>query len=186
MRLTLKHGFPIAMCAAVLTAPARAEPFFDAGFHASEIESKIANRDGTVSYSDAGLHLGLGARRSVSERADISFRLELDRIDSTTFLAVRAFDYRRHISERLALNVFLGAARLDLATPAYGWYMGFGVQFKQLVADWDLSLDLRFGDKVARDNLLPSDPQGGSPDNFHDVTGITLYLSRGFKATRND
>ena len=163
-----------------------AQPYFDVGLHASKIESRIANRADTVSVNDADIHLGIGARRSVSERADIGFRLELDSIDSNTLLAVRAFDYRRHLSERLAINTFLGAARLDLATPAYGWYLGFGVQWKQLTPEWDLSLDVRFGDKLARDNLLPSDPQGGSPDNFHDVTGITLYLSRGFKARRND
>lgn len=167
-------------------AIATAQPFFDVGIHSSDIDSRIANRDDTVNVSDAGLHLGIGARRIVSDRSDISFRLELDSIDSDTFLAVRAFDYRRHLNERLALNMFVGAARLDLATPAYGWYLGFGVQWKQLIRGWDLSLDARFGDKVARDNLLPSDPQGGSPDNFHDVTGITLYLSRGFKAARDD
>jgi len=163
-----------------------AQPFFDIGLHASEIDSRIANLDDNVTTSDAGLHLGIGARRVVSDRADISFRLELDSIDSNTFLAVRAFDYRRHISDRLAINTFLGAARLGLGTPAYGWYLGFGVQWKEITAGWDLSLDVRFGDKVARDNILPSDPQGGSPDNFHDVTGITVYLSRGFKTTRND
>lgn len=168
------------------TGFAAAQPFFDVGIHSSDIDSRIANRDDTVNVSDAGLHLGIGARRVVSDRADISFRLELDSIDSNTLLAVRAFDYRRHLSERLALNMFVGAARLDLATPAYGWYLGFGVQWKALIRDWDLSLDARFGDKVARDNLLPSDPQGGSPDNFHDISGITLYLSRGFKTARDD
>jgi hypothetical protein len=176
----------IALLLVNATGLAAAQPFFDVGLHASEIESKIANRDDTISVEDAGLHLGIGARRAISDRADISFRLELDSVDSNSFMAVRAFDYRRHISDRLAVNAFLGTARLDLATAAYGWYLGFGVQWKKLTADWDLSLDVRFGDKVARDNLLPSDPQGGSPDNFHDITGITLYLSRGFKAARDD
>ena len=166
--------------------PSARSRFFDVGLHGSRIESRIANRDDTVSVNDAGIHLGIGARRSVSEKADIGFRLELDSIDSNALLTVRAFDYRRHLSERLAINTFLGAARLDLATPAYGWYLGFGVQWKALTPEWDLNLDVRFGDKVARDNLLPTDPQGGSPDNFHDVTGVTLYLSRGFRARRND
>jgi hypothetical protein len=39
---------------------------------------------------------------------------------------------------------------------------------------------VRYGDKVARDNLLPSDPQGGKPDNFYDLTGIAVYLIRRF------
>lgn len=188
MRQVLAHTLTAGIAVVVIFAGGnvRAQPFFDIGVHASDIDSRIANRDDTVSVSDAGLHLGIGARRVVSDRADISFRLELDSIDSDTFMAVRAFDYRRHFSQRLAMNFFVGAARLDLATPAYGWYLGFGMQWKELISDWDLSLDVRFGDKVARDNLLPSDPQGGSPDNFHDVTGVTLYLSRGFKTTRDD
>jgi hypothetical protein len=93
---------------------------------------------------------------------------------------VRAFDYRRHISQRLALTAFAGAARLDLDTPAHGWYLGGGVQIKELWPRWSLSLDLRLGDKLARDNVLPTDPQGGRPDNFYDLSGLTIYLSRGF------
>ena len=73
-----------------------------------------------------------------------------------------------------------GAARLDLATPAYGYYFGGGVQFKDLRPHWDLSVDLRYGDKIARDNLLSTDPQGGSPDNFYDLVGFSVYLSRRF------
>jgi hypothetical protein len=96
------------------------------------------------------------------------------------FLAVRALDYRRHLSERIAVSAFLGAARLDLATPAYGYYAGGGVQLKELLPSWDLSIDVRLGDEVARDNLLPSDPQGGSPDNFYDITGVSVYFSRRF------
>ena len=85
----------------------------------------------------------------------------------------------RH-AERLAFNVFIGAARLDLATPAYGYYYGGGFQFKELVSNWDLSIDLRIADEVARDNVLPSDPQGGNPDNFRDIFGVSVYLSRRF------
>jgi hypothetical protein len=44
----------------------------------------------------------------------------------------------------------------------------------------DLGIDLRYGDKLARDNLLPTDPQGGTPDNFYDVSGIAVYFSRRF------
>jgi hypothetical protein len=168
------------------TGQARAQPFIDIGVQASTIESKIANRDDWVSVSDAGVHLGIGARRSVSEAADIGFRIELDSIDSNTLLAVRAFDYRRHVAEKFSVSAFVGAARLDLATPAWGYYLGFGVQWARLVSDWDLGLDVRIGDKLARDNLLPSDPQGGSPDNFHDVIGVSLYLSRSFGNARED
>jgi hypothetical protein len=114
------------------------------------------------------------------ERGDIGVRLELDVLDSDLLLAVRALDYRYNLSDRFAIGAFIGAARLDLATPAYGYYLGGGVQFKEIMPRWDLSLDLRFADKIARDNILPSDPQGGRPDNFYDVSGIGLYLGYRF------
>jgi hypothetical protein len=82
----------------------------------------------------------------------------------------------------LAVSVFLGASRLDLATPAYGYYYGAGVQWRNLFPGIDLGLDLRYGDKIARDKLLPSDgPSSGPdvkrPDQFYDLTGATLSIS---------
>lgn len=171
-----------AAAAALVPRSAAADVFVDFGITASHVEAKIADPAGAVksTSTDAGLHLGLGARKSINEKSDIGVRLELDSIESETLLALRAFDYRRHRSDRLAFNYFIGAARYSLATPAYGYYLGFGVQLKDFVSGLDLGLDLRYGDKIARDNLLPSDPEGGSPDNFYDITGVTLYLSHRF------
>lgn len=171
-----------ALLVATLAAamPASAELFVDVGATGSRVDSIIANRVGKVSRDEAGLHLGFGARRSIGERSDLSVRVELDSVGSDWLLAVRALDYRFHLSDRFAVSGFLGAARLDLATPAYGYYLGLGGQWKDVTPGWDLSLDLHVSDKVARDNLLPSDPQGGSPDNFYDVYGLSVYLSYRF------
>ena len=179
-------AFVLALFALTAHRAGNAQVFIDVGIHKSEIESRYADLDHPVTVSDSGVHLGIGARRAVGEHSDIGVRLELDSIDSNGFLAVRAFDYRRRFGRSFAFNAFFGAARLDLATPAYGYYVGVGLQWREAIASWDLGLDARFGEKVARDNLLPEDPQGGSPDNFHDVSGISLYLSRGFGAARND
>jgi len=168
----------LAVC--LMAVPVSAEVFIEVGANASQIDSKIANRDDTVSRTETGVHLGLGARRSVGERSDLGVRVEADMLGSDLLLAFRALDYRYNISNRFALSAFLGAARLDLATPAYGFYLGGGGQWKDVISGWDLNLDLRLGDKVARDNLLPSDPQGGSPDNFHDIYGVTVYMSYRF------
>ena len=170
----------VIIAVSLMAAPASAEVFIDIGASVSEIDSKIANRSGTVSRTEAGAHLGLGARRSIGERSDLGVRVEVDTLGSDLLLAFRALDYRYHISNRFALSAFLGAARLDLATPAYGYYLGGGGQWKDVISGWDLSLDLRIGDKVARDNVLPTDPQGGSPDNFHDIYGVTVYMSYRF------
>lgn len=174
MRLTLLVTFLI------VAIPARAELFVDVGVNSSEIRSIIANRIGKLTRSETGVHFGFGGRRSVGERSDMSFRVEVDSLGSDLLFAVRALDYRYHVSDRFAVSGFLGAARLDLATPAWGYYLGAGGTWKNVIEGWDLNLDLSLGDKVARDNLLPTDPQGGMPDNFHDVYSLRLSMSYSF------
>jgi len=96
-------------------------------------------------------------------------------------MSVRALDYRFRYANPLALNVFLGASRYDLATPAYGMYIGAGLQWRDLMPNWDIGFDARFAVKVARDHLLPSDPQTpGRPDSFYTVKLFTLTASRRF------
>jgi hypothetical protein len=172
------------LTAAVLGVPAMASAggFVDFGLATTTIHSKVAMPGGAVagSYSDSGLHLGIGISKAVNERSDIGVRLELDEVESDQLLALRAFDYTRHLSDRISMSYFAGAARLALGTPAYGYYFGLGVQFKEVAAGLDLGIDLRYGDKVARDNLLPSDFRDGSPDNFYDISGISVYLSHRF------
>ncbi|HEX6996375.1 MAG TPA: hypothetical protein VF339_19750, partial [Gammaproteobacteria bacterium] len=153
-----------ALAVALLgSASVRADVFVDVGAQSSRVEAKIALQDEKVDTTESGLHVGVGASRAFGERSEIGVRLELDNLGSDLLIGIRALDYRRHISDRIAIGGFIGAARLDLATPAYGYYLGGGVYFKELVSTWDLGIDLRFGDKVARDNVLPTDPQGGSP-----------------------
>ena len=170
-----------ALLALVCAVPAaaRAELFFDAGINYTHVEADIATLSEKQTSTDAGLHLGFGLRRELT-RGSIGARVELDDVGGDQLLALRAFDYRRHLSERVALTAFVGAARLDLATPAHGYYLGGGLQLKELVAGWDLGIDLKLGDKLARDNLLATDPQGGRPDNFYDLSGVSVYLSRRF------
>lgn len=170
----------LVACAVAPAVDANAEIFLDLGVSSTRVEADIATLTSKVTSTDSGLHLGAGVRRELRGGGNIGVRLEIDDVDSDLLIAVRALDYRYSISERLAIGAFLGAARLDLATPAHGYYLGGGVQLKELVRGWDLSIDLRIGDKLARDNLLPSDSQGGRPDNFYDLTGVSVYLSRRF------
>jgi len=171
------HAAAVAV-ATLATAQASAEVFVDVGVNASSVEADIVTLPHTTT-SSAGLHLGAGVRREL-ENGSIGVRLELEDIDGDLLLAVRALDYRRHLSDRWSWTAFAGAARLDLATPAYGFYLGAGVERKELWPRWNLGIDLHYGDKLARDNLLPSDPQGSGPDNFYDVTGLAVYLTRRF------
>ena len=175
------HGLALATAAIVATAlahAATAEAFVDVGAHATRVEADIVGMPHTFTDT-SGLHFGAGLRRELRQ-GSIGARLELDDVDGDLLLAVRALDYRRHISDRWALTAFAGAARLDVATPAYGYYFGGGVELKELWPRWSLGVDVRRGDKLARDNVLPTDPQGSGDDNFYDLTGVAVYMRRRF------
>jgi hypothetical protein len=157
--------------------------FTDVGVAASKVQVNLGKGNAAPVYTTknkAAPHIGLGARRAVSDRSDLGARIEFDRVDSHTFIAVRALDYRYRFHNPLALSVFFGAARYELATPAFGYYLGAGVQWRDILPRCDLSLDYRYGDKVARDKLLPQDnlqPTDPRPDTFYDVTSTSLSLS---------
>jgi hypothetical protein len=184
MRYLLRSGMRIVGLATAAFATgfgqaASGEVFIDVGAHSTRVEADIATLPETIEDTFSGLHIAAGLRRELSQ-GSIGARLELDDVDGDLLLAVRALDYRRHLSQRLSLTAFAGAARLDLDTPAHGWYFGGGVELRDLWPGWNLVLDARIGDKLARDNLLATDPQGGRPDNFYDLRGLAVYLSRRF------
>jgi hypothetical protein len=171
-------GLAATAAAIFAAAHAHAEVFLDIGVHGMHVEADVATFT-RVTTSESGVHFGAGVRRELAN-GSIGARVELDDVDGDLLLAVRALDYRRHLTERFAVTAFLGAARLDLATPAFGYYLGTGVELKELWPSWNLAIDVRYGDKIARDNLRPSDPQGGRDDNFYDLSGIAVYLSKRF------
>jgi len=178
LRLPLTH-LAAAVVATGLAQQAAAEGFVDFGASTTNIEADIATLPDKIESDASGWHVGVGFRRELTQ-GSIGARLELDDLDGDLLLSVRALDYRRHLTQRFALTAFAGAARLDLDTPAYGYYLGGGAQIKDLWPRWSLGIDLRIGDKLARDNVLPTDPQGGRPDNFYDLSGVSIYLSRSF------
>ena len=171
-----------SLCAAVLAVGtpnlARTEVLVDFGMNSTRVEADIANAASIVSTTSSGYHVGAGVRRAL-KRGSVGARLEIEDVDSNLLIAVRALDYKHAFSERLSIGGFFGAARLDLATPAYGYWLGGAIEY-DFSPHWALSFDWRIGDKLARDNLLPTDPQGGRPDNFYDLRGVGLYLSRRF------
>lgn len=159
--------------------PNGAHLFVDAGVAAAEVTIRVGDLSPKQTTSmELSPHIGIGARRAVSERSDLGVRAEIDRIDEHMLLAVRAVDYRYRFRGPLALTAFLGAARYDLATPAYGYYVGAGAQWRDVMPGFDLGVDWRYADKVARDKLLPTDPGSQKrPDSFYDITSATLSLS---------
>jgi len=128
----------------------------------------------------ASPHIAIGARRAAGDRLDVGARLEFDDIDGRLLISARAVDLRYRTDGPLAFGVFAGAARYDLATPAYGLYGGAGASWRDIASGWDLGLEIRYAMKVARDRLLASDPDDERPDAFYDIASATLSLSRRF------
>jgi len=159
------------------------EVFVDLGANASRQSVDLtAPVHKTHSPIKEGWHVAFGARRFVSDHSDFGARIEVDDIQNHNLLAVRLIDYRYRFRSPLAFSIGVGAARYNLATPAYGLYWATGLQWRNLLPNWDLSLDVRFADSVARDHLLPNDPPtvGGRDDSFYDILITSLSLTRHF------
>ncbi|MGC3982709.1 MAG: capsule assembly Wzi family protein [Steroidobacteraceae bacterium] len=128
-------------------------------------------------------HVGVGARRPVSERSDLGFRLELDKVAGRELLSVRALDYRYRLTKHLAASGFIGAGRYDFGAPAFGWYLGAGTQWMNVIPKWDVGFDWRHYDKLTRNRVLstdyPYDEKSLVRIHF-DISGYALYVSRHF------
>ena len=165
--------------AASYGADERVERFVDAGFSTSRVHFESSDEvPGTTSRVNRSLHLGLGARRAVSAHQDLGVRVEIDRPNGDTLLALRALDYRYRWGRHLAASVFFGAARYQTGAPAFGYCLGTGVQWRNAYPHLDLNVDLRYGDRLARDALLPGDPPTTRrPDMFYNIADVTAYLT---------
>jgi hypothetical protein len=157
-----------------------AEIFVDVGASLSrvriDLDRTIPVR--TTTWSPAP-HFAIGARRAVSDHQDLGVRLEAMEIDSDWMIGVRLVDYRLRFGDHIALSGFLGAARWALATPAYGMYVGAGVQWRDIWSGWHIGFDARYSPNIARDDLVPSDPIGGRVSSYRETVIFSLYLSRG-------
>jgi Capsule assembly protein Wzi len=127
-----------------------------------------------------GYHFAIGARRAVSEHNDLGTRVELDDIAGHSLVGVRLVDYRYRFNGPIALDAFLGAARWAQGTPAYGFYYGAGIQWRNVLPGWDVGVDARYDDTLARDHLLPTDPHGNRPDSFYYVLAGVFSVSYHF------
>jgi hypothetical protein len=162
--------------------PEGMEFHIDAGVVASRLVADITAIIPRVT-TDVGYgpHLTVGARRAASEHQDLGAALEADGVHGVSFLGARFFDYRYRFDDPLALNLFIGVGRYAAPTPAYGFYYGAGLQWRNVLPKWDVGIDFRYASKINRIRTLPSDPQGGyRGDAYYDITYGTLYVSRKF------
>ncbi|HYL01647.1 MAG TPA: capsule assembly Wzi family protein, partial [Steroidobacteraceae bacterium] len=151
-----------------------AEWFVDAGVGASQVRTDPGPPNTTsavdpitTSAVSFAPHFGLGARRAVSAHDDLGVRLELDQVEGHSLIGVRAIDYRHRYGDSFGLSLFAGVDRYDLATPAYSVYGGVGVEWRNFLPglrNWSVGLDLRYGQNIARDKVLPTDVSANRPD----------------------
>lgn len=158
------------------------EVFVDVGASMSDVEIDLeADTPTTTSERTTNVHFGIGARRRLSAHQDLGVRLEFDEVDGSGLIGLRALDYRYRFAGPIALSGFVGAARYDLATPAYGFYAGAGASWRDVFPGWDLSLEGAYVFKAARDKLTADDPPiDPRPDEFYDIRRVTLQVSRKF------
>jgi Capsule assembly protein Wzi len=161
--------------------PVGTELFVDAGANANRV---ITNVDIGVPVTTSkvmfGPHFAIGARRAVSDNNDLGIRLEDDQVDGHNLLGVRPVDYRYRFGDTFALGLFAGVNRYNVATPAYSLYAGIGGQWRNVLPKWDLGLDLRYAQNIARNHVLPTDQQGVRPDTFYKIESVVGYISRRF------
>ncbi|HEY1314574.1 MAG TPA: capsule assembly Wzi family protein [Steroidobacteraceae bacterium] len=158
-----------------------AERFVDAGFNVNRVRTDLEpGIPITTSKWAFDPHVGLGARRAVSANNDLGVRVELDEVEGHSLIGVRPVDYRYRFTDYLAVGVFWGVARYNLATPAYSEYFGIGALWRNVLPKWDLGFDFRHAQNIARDHVLASDPQGVRPESFYKIDTALLYLSRRF------
>jgi hypothetical protein len=157
------------------------ELFADAGASASRVRTDLEKGIPiTTSSVLFGPHVAVGVRRAVNDNNDWGVRLELDEVDGHSLLGARILDYRHRYGDAVALNLYAGADRYNLATPAYSLYGGIGGQWRNILPKWDLGVDFRHAQNIARNHVLPTDVQGVRPDSFYKIDSVIVYLSRSF------
>jgi hypothetical protein len=159
----------------------KGEIFVSAGYNIYRVRTDLTDEPlRTTGPREDGYHFEVGARREVSDHNDLGTRVEFDDINGHSLVGIRLVDYRYRFWGPLAADAYFGAARYALGTPAYGYYYGVGLEWRNVVPHLDLGIDFRYDDSIARDHLLPSDPQVNRPDSFYDVWGGIFKLSYHF------
>jgi len=156
------------------------EGFVDLGVFSSQVDfEQDAGALPAVKTNHGSVHFGLGVRRAVNHRNDFGTRIEFDNVDGKLFTALRALDYRHRFGPTFAAGLFFGAARYEALTPAYGWYGGAGVQWRDVFKKWDIGVDYRIGDHMSR-NKTPGETVIIWPNEFYTIQGVASYISRRF------
>jgi hypothetical protein len=122
--------------------------------------------------------LAFSAHYPFAERHELGMQLQYGNIDGEGLGVLRLLDYRYRLLGTLRLKTFFGIARYDLATPAHGYYLGAGLESRFFDEHLGITIEGAYGDKIARDRVLPSDPPPTiTPEVFYDISAINAYIT---------
>lgn len=156
------------------------EPSVEAGFSYSKVTTRFGGSTIPADRSDyqLGAHFGAGIHR-LNDNWRYGIRLQFDQMDDFTMISLRPLDFEYLLTPQWSVGMFGGVRRLDLDIPAYGYVVGGGARYRDLFTrGLDLVVDASYGDKIARDKVLPGDPPiNEQAEIFYDIFGTQLYLS---------
>lgn len=160
--------------------PAVSDNFFDVdlGVVYSDVRpTEPSPVDGDFTKGEAGYHVAIGAYRNRDDSPWIyGVKFEAQDVVGRSLLGVRAIDVGYRFTPKFTFNGFLGAARYDLTTAAYGYRLGFGGRYR-LSDNWAVGAEAVFNDSLARDKVLPEENPGiGSPDIFYNIFQLGVFV----------
>ena len=150
-----------------------------AGINNAQTKLDIADNVTPVTSSGwkVGGHLHAGVQRPISAHSSWGMGLDLDSANGKTLVSFNALDYRYLFSDKYSVGAFVGGARLQDGIPAWGYSYGFYGRWQHALAGADLELKYHKARQVARDKLLPGDPQNTvTQEVFRTVTVLTVSL----------
>ena len=183
---------PLSIAGAVLLAssPVTArewESFVSVGYNTHTAE--FVFEDGStvaLSVDDSGYHLGVGIRSFYGKNKNhlFGFAIDIDEIAGDQVIGYRALDYQYLLTDNWRFGGFFGAASIDTGLPQNGFYFGLNTTWVNLFNVFDVVLEYREGDGLARDRFVDElgDPQGepGFPDIFLDYSSFAVKLQYSF------
>ncbi|MBU2916944.1 hypothetical protein KO505_03075 [Psychrosphaera sp. F3M07] len=131
-----------------------------------------------------GQYLAIAVHKPISDTSSIGTRLDIQNFNDHVLLSVRAIDYQYSLSKSFTTNIFLGAARYQFRTPAYGYSAGIGMLYQPNEwGNWGLQTEFQYFDMLARDKLTAEDPTGAEYNGLDSFTyfqaisiGVNYYF----------
>lgn len=153
------------------------------GTSANKVETLLDGGDqppANTSDWTAAPFLGVGVHGNYGDHQNHQFGLvaSYSTADGDALWSFRPLDYRYELFDSFRLKGFFGVARYDQATSAHGYYLGGGAEWRFAGDQLGINIEAAYGDKIARDRVLPSDPPAtGTPEIFYDIYLLNTYLA---------